>query len=44
MIPTGSLLAVMPAVNSVTVPGGRDPADLVAGRLGEPEVAVRARP
>ena len=27
--------------NSVTTPAGRDPADPVAGDLGEPEVAVR---
>ena len=44
MIPSGWLPGVMP--DGELGDGARrgDPADLVADRLGEPEVAVRARP
>ena len=44
MIASGSLLAVRPAANSVTVPAGVIRPIWLPAVLGEPEVAVRARP
>ena len=37
----GCAPGVMPALNSVTTPAGRDPSDPIAGGLGEPQIAVR---